>query len=123
MTPRSAALLAGALLALGLPAAAAQGQALADTDAIARVPREAGNVVGGGSFRMLGGGDDLVIRTDAAGPWQEGRNGRLVNHEGEQEVAYLGNLPRSEGRHAVLPGGGDESRIVCVATTVRRRRG
>jgi hypothetical protein len=123
MTPQSAARLAGALLALGLPAAAAQGQALADTDAVAHVPREAGNVVGGGSFRMLGGGDELVIRTDAAGPRQAGRSGRLVNLEGEQEVAYLGDPPRSEGRHAVLVGGGDESRIVYVAPTVRRRRG
>ena len=113
---------AAAMLALGATAAGAQ--AFHESNAPINVPAGAGNVVGGGVARLLGGGDNSVVLREATGQAQAGRAARLgTTGGGHAEVTYTEPAPPgARGRDAMLLGGGDDSVIIYRDATPARRR-
>jgi hypothetical protein len=86
----------------------------------------AGNVVGGGTATLHGGGDEMVILYSrggaggGAGMAQLGRQAGFGPSLGDGlEVAYLGQAPAGHGRKAWLTGGGEETAVV-YASPIRR---
>ncbi len=98
------------LLATGLTAGAAQAQTPSGTD---------GNVVGGASAMMTGGGEDRTIHYNQLGAGggaersQVGRLARFVGGHGDgPQVEYLTPTAIETGREAWLVGGGDNAEVV-----------
>ena len=81
---------------------------------------EPGNVVGGGSATITGGGDDMQITYSTGGAGggmtfhsQSGRLARLAASHGDgQLVEYLAPAPSNPGRVAWMVGGGDNAEVV-----------
>ncbi len=98
------------LFALALAAGAAQANQLD------------GNVVGGGSATISGGGDDMAITYSTGGagaggilPSQSGRLARFAGSNDGIQVEYLAPAtPADPGREAWLVGGGDGAEVVYV---------
>lgn len=100
------------LFALALATGAAQAQAPLD-----------GNVVGGGSATISGGGDNMTITYSAGGAGagsalqsQSGRLARFAGSHGDGSlVEYLTPAPTADrGREAWMVGGGDNAEVVYV---------
>jgi len=107
---RKSILASAALLGM---AGAARAEALPASDFTGQVPASAGNVVGGGEARLIGGGSNAVIVRTESGPAQPGRAARLFGNGGGAEVYYLEPVPQgARGRDAWLLGGGDNAVIV-----------
>ncbi len=105
------------LFALALAAGAAQAQAPRDGSAAALD----GNVVGGGSASISGGGDDMALTARPGGAGaaggvlsQSGRPARFAGTHGDGSlVEYLTPaVPADPGREAWLLGGGDNAEVV-----------
>ena len=103
------------LFALALAAGAAQAQAPRDGSAAALD----GNVVGGGSATIVGGGDNTAILYSGTGAGSGGglqaqapRLARARNGYGGVPVDYLEPETASPGREAWLVGGGDNAEVV-----------
>ena len=113
----------GAALALGL-AGTAGAQVFHEANAGGATQSAVGNVVGGGTARMMGGGTDTMVQRDAAGPSQAGRMARFGSAAGggETEITYIEPVPAGAlGRDAMLLGGGDNAAVVYLDTLPRRR--
>jgi hypothetical protein len=114
MTKRTAAL--ASLFALALAAGAAQAQAPRDGTAAALE----GNVVGGGTATITGGGDNTTITYSAGGAGggmtfhaQPGRVARFAGTDGDGPVVKYGPpADTNPGREAWLLGGGDNAEVV-----------
>jgi hypothetical protein len=79
-----------------------------------------GNVVGGGDWRLLGGGDDMTVvpldRGAGEGPVLHpslaGRQARIEGNHGDgPQVTYIDPAPQALGRRAIMHGGGDDREI------------
>ncbi len=113
MTKRTAA--SASLFALALAAGAAQAQAPRDGSAAALD----GNVVGGGSATIVGGGDNTTILYSGTGAGPGGtiqaqapRLARARNGYARISVEYLEPETAPAGREAWLLGGGDNAEVV-----------
>ena len=80
---------------------------------------EAGNVVGGGSATISGGGDDMRITYSTGGAGagsgvlsQSGRLARFAGSNDGLQVEYLTPAPADTGREARLVGGGEDAQVV-----------
>lgn len=107
------------VIALGAAAGAAQAQAPDTTGLSAARGAAAGNVVGGASATLVGGGDNTTILYSGAGAGtgdaprsQPPRLARARNNFGGVSVEYLEPETASPGREAWLVGGGDNARVV-----------
>jgi hypothetical protein len=117
---------ATAMLAFGAAATGTAGaQAFHESNAPIQVPAGAGNVVGGGVARLIGGGDNSVVQHETGGQAQAGRAARLgTTGGGHAEVTYLEPIPAgARGRDAMLLGGGDSAVVVYRDAMPTRRRG
>ncbi len=87
---------------------------------LASARAEAGNVVGGGSATITGGGDDMQITYGPGGAGggvallsQSGRLARFAGGHGDGLlVEYPAPAPADTGREARLVGGGDNAEVV-----------
>ena len=109
------------LLAVGI-AGAAQAQAPSTFDIAGQAPgQQVGNIEGGGSATLSGGGDNMTITYSTGGAGagsgvltQSGRLARFAGGHGEGgvQVEYLTPAPADTGREAWLLGGGDNTEVV-----------
>ena len=102
-----------AALALGVAAGAVQAQS---QNGMSGVP---GNIVGGGSATISGGGEDMTITYGSSGAGgggimaQASRQARFASPSGDgQELEYPAALPAGPGREAWLSGGGENTEVV-----------
>ncbi len=74
---------------------------------------ETGNVVGGGSATLSGGGDNATV-TYSTGGAGAGRLARFGSGYGDggMQVEYLTPAPSNPGREAWMVGGGDNAQVV-----------
>ena len=86
---------------------------------LATARAEAGNVVGGGSATITGGGDDMQIAYSAGGAGggmafhsQPGRPARFSGNSDGGQVEYLAPADTNPGREAWMVGGGDNAEVV-----------
>ena len=116
------------LFAVGLAVGGAQAQALSTLNITGKVPDGyVGNIVGGASATMSGGGDSRVITYNMGGAGggapavQSGRSVRLLSGDGDgPQLEYLTPAPAGTGREAWLNGGGDDAQVVYTAPYQRR---
>jgi hypothetical protein len=116
------------LLSTGV-AAGAQAQAPSTRDLANPAPGRVGNVVGGGSATLSGGGGDdgtITYGVPGAGAGavvgaQSGRSARLQGDGDGQQVVYLGRAPARAGREAWLSGGGEDAEVVYSGPVPSRR--
>ena len=117
------------LLAIGI-AGAAQAQAPSTFNIAGQAPgQQVGNIAGGGSATLSGGGDDLTITYSAPGAGggggvlsQSGRFARFASTHGDGllvEYVALASAP-GPGREAWLTGGGDNAEVAYTSPYQRR---
>ena len=121
-------ILFASLLLTGV-AAGAQAQAPSTRDLANPAPGRVGNVVGGGSATLSGGGGDGTITYAVPGAGagavvgaQSGRSARLQGDGDGQQVVYFGRAPARAGRAAWLSGGGEDAEVVYSDPVPPRRR-
>ena len=117
------------LLAIGI-AGAAQAQAPSTFNITGHVPgQQVGNIAGGVSATLSGGGDDLSITYSAGGAGggggvlsQSGRFARFASTHGDGLLVEYGASAASAdpGRVAWLTGGGDNAEVVYTSPYQRR---
>jgi hypothetical protein len=116
------------LLAIGI-AGAAQAQAPSTFNITGHVPgQQVGNIAGGGSATLSGGGDDLSITYSAPGAGgggvlsQSGRLARFASTHGDGLLVEYGAPAASAdpGREAWITGGGDNAELVYTSPYQRR---
>jgi len=114
---------------LAVALAAASGPACAQAPLSGDAPALAGNIVGGGSATISGGGDEMVITYSEGGAgggsiWTQvprlaqGRN----TDSGGLSIQYLEPERAPAGREAWLVGGGDGIEVVYADPMPGRRR-
>ena len=117
------------LVAIGI-AGAAQAQAPSTFNITGHAPgQQVGNIAGGGSATISGGGDDLTITYSAPGAGggggvlsQSGRLARFAGTHGDGllvEYVALASAP-GPGREAWLTGGGDNADVAYTSPYQRR---
>jgi hypothetical protein len=118
------------LLATGI-AGSAQAQAPSTFNIAGQAPGQQlfGNIAGGGSATLSGGGDDLSITYSAPGAGggggvlsQSGRFARFAGTHGDGLLVEYGAPAASAdlGREAWLTGGGDNAEVVYTSAYQRR---
>ena len=117
------------LLAIGI-AGGAQAQAPSTFNIAGQAPgQQVGNIAGGGSATLSGGGDDLSITYSAPGAGggggvlsQSGRLARFASTHGDGLLVEYGAPAASAdpGRAAWLTGGGDNAEVVYTSPYQRR---
>jgi hypothetical protein len=118
------------LVAIGV-AGAAQAQAPSTFDIAGQAPgRQVGNIEGGGSATLSGGGDNMTITYSAPGAGgggggvlsQSGRFARFASTHGDGLLVEYGAPAASAdpGREAWLTGGGDNAEVVYASPHRRR---
>ena len=123
-TPKT---LFASLLAIGI-AGGAQAQAPSTFNITGQAPgQQVGNIAGGGSATLSGGGDDLSITYSAGGAGgggvlsQSGRFARFASTHGDGLlVQYGAAADTNPGREAWLTGGGDNTEVVYTSPYQRR---
>ena len=116
------------LFAIGI-AGAAQAQAPSTFNIAGQAPgQQVGNIAGGGSATLSGGGDDLSITYSAPGAGgggvlsQSGRLARFASTHGDGLLVEYGAPAASAdpGREAWITGGGDNAELVYTSPYQRR---
>ena len=117
------------LLAIGI-AGGAQAQAPSTFNTAGQAPgQQVGNIAGGGSATLSGGGDDLSITYSAPGAGggggvlsQSGRLARFASTHGDGLLVEYGAPAASAapGREAWITGGGDNAEVVYTSPHQRR---
>ncbi len=117
------------LVAIGI-AGGAQAQAPSTFNIAGQAPgQQVGNIAGGGSATISGGGDDLTITYSAPGAGggggvlsQSGRLARFASTHGDGLLVEYGAPAASAdaGREAWLTGGGDNAQVVYPSSDSRR---
>jgi hypothetical protein len=116
------------LVAIGV-AGAAQAQAPGTFNTAGQAPgQQVGNIAGGGSAAISGGGDDLSITYSAPGAGgggvlsQSGRIARFASTHGDGLLVEYGAPAASAdpGREAWITGGGDNAEVVYASPYQRR---
>ena len=101
------------------------------TERTSTLPKQIGNVVGGGSATLAGGSDDMRITYSAGGaggggvsPVQSGRLATFAGTDGDGPRWNYGALTTdgNGGREAWLTGGGDNAQVVYSDPAPARRR-
>jgi hypothetical protein len=121
-------IIVASLLAIGV-AGGAQAQGAASYGVTGYLSDQVGDVVGGGSATITGGGDNLQITYGVGGaggggsPVQLGRFARALGGAGDgMQVEYLDEAPAGAGpgREAWMVGGGDNAEVVYASPRQRR---